>query len=68
MLNTASGIMGLSSILHESTDTGEITLFAREIEEATERLIEEIKAQRELSYAERGDLIAQNKNSCPFPC
>jgi hypothetical protein len=61
VLNTASGIMGLSSILYTSNDMGEINLFAREIEESTEKLIEEIKAQRELSYAERGDLVAQNR-------
>ncbi|MBE0675915.1 MAG: GHKL domain-containing protein [Bacteroidales bacterium] len=57
VLNTASGILGLSSLLPTITNTGEITLFSQQIEEATEKLIEEIKAQRELSYAERGDLV-----------
>lgn len=57
VLNTASGILGLSSLLPTITDTGELTLFSQQIEETTEKLIEEIKAQRELSNAERGDLL-----------
>lgn len=61
VLNTASGVLGLSSILPDITDKGEITIISQQIEETTEKLIEEIKAQRELSYAERGDLVPESK-------
>jgi hypothetical protein len=60
VLNTASGILGLSSILPDLTDQGEITIISQQIEETTQKLIEEIKAQRELSYAERGDLVPES--------
>jgi K+-sensing histidine kinase KdpD len=56
ILNSASGISGLSSMLKELHDPEEITDIANIINRAANNLVEEIHAQRQLSEAERGDL------------
>lgn len=56
ILNSAGAISGLSSILKEIDDPAEILDIATTIEGASINLIDEIKAQRELGSAERGDL------------
>jgi len=56
ILNIAGGINGLSSIFKEIDDPGEMQQIAETISKASNDLIEEIQAQRELSSAERGDL------------
>lgn len=56
ILNSAGGISGLSSILKEIKDPKEMEDIADTIVGASNNLIEEIKAQRELNAAERGDL------------
>jgi nitrogen fixation/metabolism regulation signal transduction histidine kinase len=61
ILNSASGIHGLSSIMRELTDRNEITVFAQTIQQATNNLIDEIRAQLELTHAERGDLVPARK-------
>jgi K+-sensing histidine kinase KdpD len=56
ILNSASGISGLSSMLTELKDPNEITDIANIINRAAENLIDEIQAQRQLNEAERGEL------------
>lgn len=56
ILNNAGGISGLSAILKEIDDPKEMAEIAGTIEGAANNLIEEIKIQRELSSAERGEL------------
>lgn len=56
ILNIAGGINGLSSILKEIEDPKDIYQIADTIENASNNLIDEIQAQRELSSEERGDL------------
>ncbi|MCY1723121.1 HAMP domain-containing sensor histidine kinase [Prolixibacteraceae bacterium Z1-6] len=58
ILNSAGAISGLSAILKEINDPNDIAEIASTIELAASNLIEEIKAQREFSAAERGDLQA----------
>lgn len=67
VLNTASGLQGLSAILSGAKDPDEIALITHEIEKATDILIEEIKSQRELSRAERGDLVTDNRQIQTIP-
>lgn len=56
IMNSAGGISGLSNILKDMNDPKEMVEIARIIETAASNLIDEIKIQRELSSAERGDL------------
>ncbi len=56
VLNSAGGISGLSTILHEMTDPESVAEISQLIQKSSENLIEEIKAQRQLSSAESGDL------------
>lgn len=56
ILNSASGISGLSSMLTELKDPNEIIEIANIINRAAENLIDEIQAQRQLNEAERGEL------------
>ncbi len=56
VLNTAGGIYGLTDILLEEKDPVESLEVTVILKEASERLMEEIQAQRQLSAAERGDL------------
>ena len=56
VLNTAGGIYGLSEILLEEEDPNESLELKQILKGASERLMEEIQAQRQLSAAERGDL------------
>jgi len=59
ILNSAGGISGLSSILKEVDDRESIVEIAGIIETAANNLVEEIKTQREIGAAERGDLIPE---------
>lgn len=56
LMNSAGGIAGLAAVLPEIDDAAEQKEIAQNIEEATNQLIEEIKAQRLLFSAERGEL------------
>lgn len=56
VLNTAGGIYGLTDILLEEEDPAESLEMTRILKGASEKLMEEIQAQRQLSAAERGDL------------
>lgn len=56
ILNSAGAISGLSSIISEIEDIKEIRELAHTLEDASQSLIEEIQAQRELGAAERGEL------------
>jgi signal transduction histidine kinase len=56
VLNTAGGIYGLTDILMEEKDPDESLEVMRILKGASERLLEEIQAQRQLTAAERGDL------------
>lgn len=55
ILNTAGGIQGLTELLTEADDT-ETDRLIRHIQNASRILIEEIQAQRQLIYAETGQL------------
>ncbi|WP_163326284.1 sensor histidine kinase [Draconibacterium mangrovi] len=59
ILNSAGAISGLSSILKEIDDPEQLQDIAQTIESASQNLIEEIQAQRELGAAERGELQLQ---------
>jgi len=59
ILNSAGGISGLSSILKEIEDRESIVEIAGIIETAANNLVEEIKTQREIGAAERGDLLPE---------
>jgi signal transduction histidine kinase len=67
VLNTASGLLGLSAIFSGTKDPDEISMITHEIEKATDILIEEIKSQRELSRAERGDLVIDSRQVQTVP-
>lgn len=56
VLNTAGVLSGLSEVLIEEEDPEEIADISNMLFRASQRLIEEIQAQRLLSSAERGDL------------
>jgi K+-sensing histidine kinase KdpD len=56
VLNSAGGISGLSSILPEIEDPNEVSELAKLIQSASEHLINEITAQKQLSAAENGEL------------
>jgi K+-sensing histidine kinase KdpD len=56
VLNSAGGISGLSSILPDIEDPNEVSELAGLIHHASEHLIDEIRAQRQLSAAENGEL------------
>ncbi len=55
ILNTAGGILGYTQILREA-EPEELGLFSESIEELSNRLIEEIQAQKQLIAAEGGKL------------
>lgn len=59
ILNSAGGIAGLSAILKEVDNKDDMKEIAETIENAANNLIEEIKTQREIGAAERGDLVAE---------
>lgn len=67
VLNSAGGILGLSGILTEIENREQIIDIAQTINRAAENITSEIIAQRQLSAAERGDLIPdiQLINSVP---
>lgn len=54
ILNTAGGILGFASLVQVADDE-DIDEFLSQIDKLSKRLIEEIKAQRLLTYAEKGD-------------
>lgn len=56
VLNSAGGISGLSSIMKEINDRVMLDKISTSINRASNNLIEEIKAQSQLSSAEHGDL------------
>lgn len=57
VLNSAGGISGLSGIMPDLSDRIEMIRIAGLINRASENLIEEIQVQRQLTSAEKGDLI-----------
>jgi len=56
VLNSAGGISGLSGVLKDMDDKDEIVEVAQLIQRLADSLIEEIRQQRQLSAAERGEL------------
>lgn len=56
VLNSAGGISGLSSILQEVNDVGDIKTVAKTISRAANNMMDEIQTQRQIIAAERGDL------------
>ncbi|MBN1821619.1 MAG: PAS domain-containing sensor histidine kinase [Prolixibacteraceae bacterium] len=56
VLNTAGGISGLSSVISMIEDPDEQKKILEIIHSSSETLIDEIKSQRQLSTAERGEL------------
>jgi signal transduction histidine kinase len=56
VLNSAGGISGLSSLLQEVNNHGDIKKIAKTINRAAGNMVDEIQAQRQLIAAERGDL------------
>ncbi len=61
ILNTAGGILGFASLIQIS-ENDELKEFTQQIDRLSRRLIDEIKAQRLLSYAERGDYEISKTN------
>ena len=59
ILNSAGAISGLSAIIKEIDDPEQLQDIAQTIEDASQSLIVEIQAQRELGAAERGELQLQ---------
>jgi K+-sensing histidine kinase KdpD len=57
VLNSAGGILGLSDILSEIENRGEIIDITQTINRAAKNMVNEINAQRQLSAAEKGDLV-----------
>ncbi len=56
VLNSAGGISGLSSLLQEVNNVGDMKKIAKTINRAAGNMIDEIQAQRQIIAAERGDL------------
>lgn len=56
VLNSAGGISGLSSLLQEVNDPGDMKKIATTINRAAGNMVDEIQAQRQIIAAERGDL------------
>lgn len=56
VLNSAGGISGLSSIIHEMENAADMKRIAKTIYRAASNMVDEIQAQRQLVAAERGDL------------
>ncbi len=56
ILNSASGILGLTSVLNEFEDPDEIIEITSTIKDAAEKLVDEIQMQHQIIAAERGDL------------
>lgn len=54
ILNTAGGILGFASLV-QVAENDDMNEFLSQIDKLSKRLIEEIKAQRILTYAEKGD-------------
>jgi K+-sensing histidine kinase KdpD len=59
ILNSASSILGLTSMLTEVKEVDEINEIANIINRAADNLVDEIKAQRQLNEAERGELHSE---------
>lgn len=57
IMNSVGGILGLSGILTETDNREHIVDISKTINRAAENMINEITAQRQLSAAEKGDLI-----------
>ena len=62
VLNSAGGISALSDILQQMNDPSEIAEIAQMINRSAANLVEEIKAQRNLSAAERNDYTIEFSN------
>ncbi len=56
VMNSAGGISGLSDIMQQIQDPDELNELSRLIQSASNSLIEELQAQKQISSAERGDL------------
>ena len=55
ILNTASGLRGISNLMQDS-EPEELNEYKNILDSLTEKLINEIKVQRELIFAENGEL------------
>jgi signal transduction histidine kinase len=58
LLNTAGGLQGFAHLLKD-VHPGELDLVVEKINALSERLIDEINAQRELSLAENGEFVVR---------
>ncbi|MCF8223337.1 MAG: hypothetical protein K9J25_09330 [Bacteroidales bacterium] len=56
IINTAGGIQGFTSFLHETDDPGTIKENIKIIDQLSHDLVDEIQSQRSLTLAESGDL------------
>lgn len=56
VLNTASAIKGISEVLPQLKNTEEFNEFVKMLQYSSNQLIDEIQAQRDLTYAENGML------------
>lgn len=56
VLNSAGGISGLSAILQDVNDSGDMKKIAKTINRAANNMVDEIQAQRQIIAAERGNL------------
>jgi K+-sensing histidine kinase KdpD len=56
VLNTASSIKGIAEVLPQIKDSDEYDEFVRMLQYSSDQLIDEIQAQRDLTYAESGIL------------
>jgi len=65
VLNTAGTLLGASAILEEVDET-ERRQIGRMLHETSRRLIEEIKAQRDLAEAESGELVVVPEDVVPI--
>ena len=59
VLNTAGSLRGFSTLLQEAEDEEEVKEYSKFIYEVTDKLIEEIQAQKDLLAAENNDLQIQ---------
>lgn len=56
VMNSAGGIWGLSGLMNDNEDLEELRGFAQLINQSADTLLGEIRQQRQLSAAEKGDL------------
>ncbi|GAB4286043.1 MAG: PAS domain-containing sensor histidine kinase [Ignavibacteriaceae bacterium] len=62
ILNTATAIQGIATVISETSDPEELKTFTHMLENSSNQLIHEIKAQRDLIFAESGSLAVNPKH------